>query len=348
MMEALPNAHAAVLHFPIVLLPVAIALEAIGLVRRSNIEIERLSAIGWLMLAVSTGVTFLLGRAAADGLSAVPPKAQFALAAHADAAWVFLIGVLAVFLLRMGAFALRDRARTVVRTLTALLGCVLALQLVATADRGGALVYGHALAVQLPAVPQPECPPCEGTDDEVDAAPTWSVASDGSGTWEPRPGDLREGRQGVRALGSAQETGDDVFTVRADERALVLAPGSWGNVQVNVSVDLSAFEGTVGVVHHVSSAEEFDAFEMSTRTGVARLVRHSAKGPTILHEAESGPAPAILSVSAAGSHLKGLLDGNQVSHGHARAVPDGAVGLLLNGEGEVRLLRLEVIPLGAH
>lgn len=347
MMEALPNAHAAVLHFPIVLLPVAIALEVIGLMRRSSTDLERLSAIGWFSVAVSTGVTFLLGRAAADGLSAVPPKAQFALAAHADAAWVFLIGVLAVFLLRVGAFALRNRAQTIVRVLTALLGCVLVLQLVATADRGGALVYGHALAVQLPLVPQPECPPCE-VSNEVDAAPTWSVASDGSGTWNPRPGDLRAGRQGVRALGSAQETGDDVFAVRADERALVLAPGSWGNVQVNLSVDLSGFEGTVGVVHHVSSAEEFDAFEMSTRTGVARLVRHGANGPTILHEAESLPAPGILSVSAAGSHLKGLLDGNQVSHGHARAAPDGAVGMLLDGEGEVRLRRLEVIPLGAH
>lgn len=349
MIEALPNAHAAVLHFPIALLPIAVALEAAALLRRSSRDLDGLSALGWSIVTVSTLITFLAGRSAADGLPEVPPRAQLALAAHADAAWVLLLGVLAVFVLRMGVFAVRAGTGIAIRVATVVIGCALILLMVGTADRGGALVYRHSLAVQSRPAREPECAPCERPN-EIGTVPasTWTVAADGSATWNPRPGDLRHGRHGLRTVGRVEEGEGEAFTVRADGRALVLVPGTWGNVQVNLSVDLRDFEGTTGVVHHVSTADGFDAFEVSTGTRVARLVRYGAEGPRTLRESGSDSAAGVISVSAAGSHVKGMLDGKLVAHGHAVAAPDGAVGMLLDGVGEVHIRTIEVVPLDDH
>lgn len=136
MIEALPNAHAAVLHFPIALLPIAVVLEAAALLRRSSRDLDGLSALGWSIVTVSTLITFLAGRSAADGLPEVPPRAQLALAAHADAAWVLLLGVLAVFVLRMGVFAVRAGTGIAIRVATVVIGCELREWLGGEASRG--------------------------------------------------------------------------------------------------------------------------------------------------------------------------------------------------------------------
>lgn len=343
-MDALPNLHAAVLHFPIVLLPLALACEILGLARPSAIALERLAAAAWALVAVAVAAAFMAGRSAADGLVDVPPSAQLALSQHADAAWFLLLAVVPVAVLRLAALRLAGRVRLVTRVVSAVFGIPLLFQLVTTADRGGALVYRHALAVQLP--PPPACPSCEAPPEGTDASSRWQTSPDGTATWEPTAGDLGAGV--VRLVGTAHEVDGEGLTVRAEGRTLLLVPGSWGDVQVNASLQLHDFEGTLGVVHHVANPTRYEAFTVTT-TGVARLAQFDETGSSTLHEATWSPSPgAVLSVSAAGSHLKGLVDGKVVNHGHAPAPPDGEVGLLLDGIGSVGIRNVEIIPLKNH
>ncbi len=52
-----------------------------------------------------------------------------------------------------------------------------------------------------------------------------------------------------------------------------------------------------------------------------------------------------LKFSAAGEHLKGFLNGKQYNHGHAETRGVGKVGIMLDGEGEILLKKLTLIPL---
>jgi uncharacterized membrane protein len=345
LIDALPNLHAAVLHFPIVLLPLAWLSDALALTRPKVVELDRLAATLWLLAAVTTAAAFLAGRSAADGLMDVPPSGQLALSQHADVAWVLLLGVLSVATLRLCSLLAKGRVHLGGRIVTVLLGTLLLFQLLSTADRGGALVYRHALAVQLP--DSPVCPTCEAGPVEGNVASRWRIESDGTGVWEPRSGDLRDGGP-VLVIGDAQEVEGEDLSVQAEGQTLLLLPGTWGDVHVNASVQLSEFQGTVGVVHHLSDATTFGAFTVTT-AGRSRLTMVQGASLSVLHEATWSPASdAVLSISAAGSHLKGLVGGQTVNHGHAPSPADGRVGLLVDGTGIVGVRRVEVIPLANH
>ncbi len=70
--------------------------------------------------------------------------------------------------------------------------------------------------------------------------------------------------------------------------------------------------------------------------------------PELTHlGSQQGPVLArhAFAVNAAGSHLKGLIDGKVVVHGHAAARPTGKVALRFIGEGVVGVERVEVVRL---
>jgi hypothetical protein len=52
-----------------------------------------------------------------------------------------------------------------------------------------------------------------------------------------------------------------------------------------------------------------------------------------------------LGVYAVGRHLRGIVSGETVLHGHEPALPDGRVGLLLDGEGVVTVRSITVTPI---
>ena len=348
MMEALPNLHAAVIHFPIVLIPLAVVAEFIGLAVAKSETLPCVALGTWGLAAVSSIGTYLAGRSAADALNNVPAVAQLALAEHADAAWLLVGGVSVLFALRSAAILGGARANLAVRIGVVLLGSALLFQLVETADRGGALVYGHALAVSVPA-PEP-CPECDPRPATSGAATRWIVDEDGSAIWLPGPGDLSDPGGVAEIIGTLAEAGGgEGLRVRSDGRVLLLLPRTWSDVQITATLTTEDFQGTVGVVHHVSSdAGTMGGFTLRT-DGAAILFSQEPGTETTLDQGQWDPvAQPTISVSAAGSHLKGLVGGKTVTHGHASAMPKGRVGLLIHGVGEVGVRRVEIVPLVSH
>ena len=114
-----------------------------------------------------------------------------------------------------------------------------------------------------------------------------------------------------------------------------------------VVLDLDDFVGTAGVVHHVENAEAASWFEASTAGGVA--LRLSQGGSILTLEAaelDVPTGPVRLAVSVANGHLKGMLNGSVVVHGHIGSPDGGKVGLLLDGRGRVVVRRVSVEPIG--
>jgi len=61
-------------------------------------------------------------------------------------------------------------------------------------------------------------------------------------------------------------------------------------------------------------------------------------------KAALGSGTLRLAAFAAGRHFRGMLDGEPVVHGHRAALESGGCGILLDGEGVVRILSMKIIP----
>ena len=204
-----------------------------------------------------------------------------------------------------------------------------------TADKGGALVYRHAVAVTVPG-----CPACEAPAPRGEPAPGadgGELLSEEGGlfAWAPRSGDL----EGI----AAQEWPERGVALIVDGSQEVPFDRVFGDVQVNAWLDLSAFDGEVALLHHQTSGTG-GAFVIAT-TGHARLVDRTTELSVLDSAAIELTGRHALAVNAAGSHLKGLVDGRTVVHGHAAAHPEGRISLRFEGTGVVGIERVEIVPL---
>ncbi|OFV81631.1 MAG: hypothetical protein A2Y78_12400 [Acidobacteria bacterium RBG_13_68_16] len=359
-LTALPNLHPAVVHFPIALLVTAAMFDLLALaVRRQRWWLDRTAVLLYFAGAAGAGATYLTGRQAEDSLINVAPSVQPLIAQHAD--WALrtlllfaLLALARIFLLWYSSRHQRPLA-TPVRLVALALGAVGVWLLVETADRGGALVYRHGVAVvsaRLEAAPDSmpvERPPTVGADTTT----RLRHLADGSLEWTPEPSDSA-------ALGTilhAPEGGTPhtVRVARAEGKGLGLEVAGLGvlvldeafdDVQVEAELDARGFAGEVGLVHHAQDASNACLLVVSSEGRAGLRVRSQGV------ETELDAAPAALpghvftlAVSSAGGHQKGMIEGKTVVHGHREPGSPGRVGVVVNGRGTVRILALRVVPL---
>jgi uncharacterized membrane protein len=364
---SLPNAHPALVHFPIVLLSLAVLIECIALLRRSERPLQVAAVLLYVFGSISAVLTWLSGRQASDSVGMVDAQTEILISEHSDfgmkTAWIFAVvalGHLAVVLLRRRVEKPVILVLRIVLLAAALFGFWL---LMATADRGGALVYRHGVAVRGR---QDSSKETSATSTEFEdrasesqttnsaQAPTPLMQSeDGAVAWRPKPGEsaaLGEVVTVVRATPGAQvrvvdgAEAAEGLSIESSGRIFLLLPQEFDNVLVVADVDLSGFAGHVGLVHHFQSDSVYECMQLEDQ-GSAALLDHGPDRKEQLDRASAGwPARRVrVAVSAAGSHLKGYVDGQTVVHGHrpVRGKP-GRNGLMLDGEGRVRILELRL------
>lgn len=150
--NALPNLHPAVVHFPLALLITAAMLDITCVVTRKWPWLDRAATALWVLGAAALGAAYLSGDQAASTMGRISPSAESVLADHENLAKLTLIAfsVVAVLRLLVSWIGRRDRQVRVGFFRLVALAAALAAQLllIATADRGGALVYRHGLGVE--------------------------------------------------------------------------------------------------------------------------------------------------------------------------------------------------------
>ncbi len=111
-----------------------------------------------------------------------------------------------------------------------------------------------------------------------------------------------------------------------------------GNVGGEVSYMLHGFKGDIKLVHHFKDAQNYDYVSVNgNQMKLGRIVEGENK---IFDEKEFNTETSgwtQLRVSAAGSHFKGYIGGETITHGHGDELEDGYVGLMINGTGSIML-----------
>jgi len=354
---SLPNLHPAVVHFPIALLSLAVGLDVLALLLRRPAWLDRAIAGLFLLGALAAGAAFLTGQAAEDGLRDLPPAVEPLVARHADAArWTAI--TFAVLGIVRAALAWRRRHEAVLRPgalwIATIVGTVGGLALlVTTADRGGALVFRHGIAVTQPASLASTAAPSEEARPADGAQPGFSVQPDGSLVWRPSaadpagpPGILRPVDEASRlAVRPAPHPPGGGLALEVTGMALLAFPGSFADVRLELRVDATAFRGTFGLAHHLRAPDRAGLFHIST-DGEARLDELERSGRRSLGTGRYDPAPGpvVVALNASGSHLKGMVNGSVVCHGHLDPGEPGGLGLVMDGQGILTILEIRVVP----
>ena len=148
-----PSIHVMVVHFPIALICLAPLFDLGCLILRDHVWLDRVATLFYVLGAVGAGASYLSGERAAKALAEISPTAESALADHESSALITLIALAIVALFRLWVSWISRNDRRIRLGLFRLVAIPVALAglalLAITADRGGNLVYGHGLGVQM-------------------------------------------------------------------------------------------------------------------------------------------------------------------------------------------------------
>ena len=359
---ALPNLHPSLVHFPIALVFTTIVVETASLLLKKQVWLERTAALLCGLALASAGAAYLAGRNAADTVRGIPAGAEALLAEHSDyALWTLIVLALATVLRVTASAGDRDRAVSrfgILRSIGVLALLVAATLIACTADLGGSLVYQHGVAVASSDLRVNAAGMLPAAIDEplaTEMAQVVTTREDGSLFWQPESADpspfgtvLRPAQNGTLDAVeiSGQSSGEAGLVIDVSGFAVLCFSETYGDVAIEAVVDLSRFEGTVGLGHHILSVENGAYFTVdSSRQAYLTLRQGESRNEFDSALITDLPVRTTLSTSVAGSHLKGQVNGQVVVHGHGSSGDDGQVGILVDGSGYIGIERITITPL---
>lgn len=142
----IPNVHPVLVHFPIALLFVAMAIELIGLLLK---KYQQTSFIADILIWAGTVFgffTLLSGLQAADTVT-IPETAYRAVADHSLTAKITVAFFILYSIVRIFRYRNRSKLKPAMRITILLLGCIGLFGLYMTGEKGATLVYNYGIGV---------------------------------------------------------------------------------------------------------------------------------------------------------------------------------------------------------
>ncbi len=346
--EWAPNLHPLIVHFPLALLVVAVLADLLAFAVRRWTWLRPAATGLYVLGGASAVLTYFTGTWAADVVG-VSAEAEPLLTEHADLGWwtMWFFGVYA--LIRLGAAwydAMRDhRAAQGVLCAVALGGLFLLWE---TGEHGGELVYRHGIGVAAveQAADQPSMQPPEQTG-FVTSVQGWTWTPSTPAAWTQRTQWMGNPSGELRT--QLVDVGPDrqALSLRMEQpgQLMFVVPDTLGDVQVEAVLDPSDFVGTVLLVHHVQDARTYDFLALSDSTMQLGRVQQGQR--TVLDEGTFDAGGWLtVRVTGDGDHFRGYVDNEMIAHGHADPLPPGRIGVRLDGQGPVLILRMQARRIG--
>ncbi len=180
--EWVPNAHPLIVHFPIALIFVAVAADALALWLGKRWETGQEVAVGlYVATGLSAIVSYYSGTWAIDTVNIATPGAAQTLSTHSFWAWYTMVVTGGYALARtVGLFVSQVRASRTVHVVLFVVGLGTLFPLYKTGENGGAMVYKRGVGVtRIQEVPAPaDASPDSTTLDPVQSSQS-TPASEG-------------------------------------------------------------------------------------------------------------------------------------------------------------------------
>ncbi len=349
-----PNIHPLVVHFPIALLVIAVLMLIVRLFRPDAVWLQHTVLL--LLWAGTLGLVaaFLTGKQAIDSVS-IPGTAITDAASHEDWALYTLLFFSVLTLIQT---ALWWRSADLGRPVTSVLsiaGLIGIGMLWHTAEQGAQLVFKHGVGVQ--AMQEKEAN-LEDLEQRLrsfqiqEAAP--QIEADGSWTWHITDGSAESLKRDFSWLPDLpadmnaevidDENGESHISLEISGQWLLLIPEAAGNIEGIASLNLNEFDGKVGLVHHVRDMEHY---QYLTFNGSKLTQGRFIDGNEELLQTETFDTSGWfeLKVMASGRHFYGYINDETVTHNHGSPMEAGKTGLWVDGEGILKIKKVDFYAL---
>ena len=342
-----PNIHPMIVHFPIVLLIIAVLFDTAGLIFKKFSWLEKSALLLYLLGTIAAGVAFLTGRAASDGLD-IPANVITAVNNHADWAEVTLWFFIIYTIVRLGfAFGFKSIpfAKIIVIPLI-LIGLTGIYFLYNTGDRGANLVYGYGLGTGniLTAENMTE----QTLEVEQISDSTFTVSKDGS--WKLIAAEgidkiLSEKFKWIagtlKEISPMYDQDESALMLHPEKEAVFVYDNKIKSVQVTAKINIDDFNGELELIHHFKDKNNYDF--LGLKKGEIYLSRKS-NGELEVFEKDKfkGNGWLEIKVVSDGDHFRGYVNNKMIVHGHSDEPKPGSVGMKFSGTGSVSIKMINV------
>ena len=141
----------------------------------------------------------------------------------------------------------------------------------------------------------------------------------------------------------ATVSGNSVTLNLSGNTAAFVFHSKLGNIGGEVSYMLHGFKGDLKLIHHFKDAQNYEF--VSVNGNQMKLGRVINGEEDIFDEKsfDTGSSGWVqLRVSAAGSHFKGYIGDQNITHGHGDELEPGYVGMMIDGTGSLMIKDLKV------
>lgn len=341
-----PNIHPMIVHFPLVLLILAVLFDLIGLFLKKFDWIKKSSVLLYFLGTIGAIVAFLTGNTASDSIN-IPANAFSAVNDHADWAEITLWFFIVYTIIRLGlAFGIKSKplAKIIITpiVLTGLLGIYFLYQ---TGDQGAKLVFGYGLGTGNIIKSGSETEAITNEDQISDS--TFTVKEDGSWKLIADAGVIKVLSEtfnwidgSIGELSPMYDPDEAVLMFHQPKEAMFIYNNKIKSVQVTAKINIDNLKGEFELVHHFIDKNNYDF--LGLKNGEISLSRKINGEIKIFGKDKLQSNGWIeLKVVSDGTHFRGYVHNKLMVHGHDDEPKPGSVGMKFSGTGSVSFKRIE-------
>lgn len=170
----------------------------------------------------------------------------------------------------------------------------------------------------------------------------WDVGHDGAEAFKEKFQLALGDWQDVQIAVDHDGNGKDVIALQTNDKPLMFtAKDHIANLQYDLRINLSAFTGTLSLVHHVQNGKNYNFMEFNDKhIMLGRVV--GGKRSVEDRGTVSSDGWLDVRVVSDGTHFRGYINKKMVVHGHGDQPAPGATGIYLKGVGVVMLDAFDV------
>jgi uncharacterized membrane protein len=340
-----PNIHPIIVHFPLVLLIIAVLFDLVGLALTKFDWIKKSALLLYFLGTIAAAVAFITGNEASNIID-IPANAFSAVNEHADWAEITLwfFSIYTIIRLAVGLFFKSLKKVFVVPiVLAGLLGIYFLYQ---TGDHGAQLVFGYGLGTGN--LTKQEKQQNDTAEKEQISDSTFTINEKGSWKLIADNGIIKvlsekfkwiEGS--LEGLSPMYEPAESVLMFHKTLESIFVYENKLKGVQVTAKINIDDFNGELELIHHFVNKNNYDF--LGLKDGEISLSRKS-KGEIKIFEKEKFTNKDWLEIKVVseGTHFRGYINNKMIVHGHGSEPESGGVGIRINGNGSLYLSSVEV------